>query len=62
MDDGKKKTAPCRICGKALTLPPWPIVESSLQCLEHSTQELDPHERVMLDLVRWLNEGERERN
>lgn len=30
------KTAPCRICGKELPLPPWPIIEGSIACLEHS--------------------------
>ncbi len=34
MDD-QEKHAPCAICGKQLPLPPWPIVEGSLICLEH---------------------------
>lgn len=27
--------APCRVCGKMLRLPPWPIVTESIQCVEH---------------------------
>lgn len=32
-----KSVAPCKVCGKMLPLPKWPIIEGSLQCMDHIT-------------------------
>ncbi len=36
-----ERQAPCVECGKLLPVPPWPIVEGSLRCIEHVLAELD---------------------
>lgn len=44
-------TARCRVCGKELPLPPWPIIEGSLACIEHDLPT--PTISEMYSVARW---------
>lgn len=37
-----KTVAPCKVCGKLLPLPKWPVIDGSLQCLEHHPEIQKP--------------------
>ena len=45
-------TAPCRVCGKPLPLPPWPIIDGSLECLSHRVST--PLEKTIITVLQTV--------